>query len=86
MTHILYGSRITIHNEINALDKYQRKFLSRRSCGFCGQLLSRGTCAAIYKENRCTKETMLTRMNNCLSTYKPRHNRRKVSQPRVKNP
>ena len=52
------------------LTKKEKRFLSRRICGWCEQSLDRDWCAAIWE--KCSEETRAKRVEDCLQTYKPR--------------
>jgi len=57
--------------QIAALSKNQRRFLSHRICGWCEQPLNRAGCGAIFG-GICDEDFRAGRRGECLATYKPR--------------
>jgi hypothetical protein len=56
--------------QVNALSKLEKRFLSRRCCGLCDHPLDQAGCSAIYEA--CPEELRMDRRTRCLKTYKPR--------------
>jgi hypothetical protein len=52
------------------LTKLQKRYLSRRICGFCDMRLDQDGCGALW--GGCSPDEQERRRQNCLSHYKPR--------------
>jgi len=68
---------MTEKEQLDGLDKYQRRYLKRFSCFWCGRSLSNSGCSSIV-EVTCDEMSRVKRRANCLTKYKPRLNRRKL--------
>lgn len=76
--HILRPPTTTTEQEreqLGNLDRYQKRYLSRRVCGLCELPLDRVGCGAVYEA--CSEVTRLRRRRLCLKKYRPRPQRRK---------
>lgn len=62
--------------QLAALDKHQRRYLSRRLCAWCELPLDRAGCGNRFGDE-CPEVTRVRRRARCLSEYKPRPSRRK---------
>ena len=81
MIHILKIPEQTYDEEqafLDALDKYQRRYLSRFVCAKCEKSLSKACCQAYWIIPACAENERLKRSQDCLKNYKPRPNRRKA--------
>ena len=58
------------NQQLKALSKNEKAFLSRRICAWCDTPLDRLGCSAIW--DKCDEATRITRRRKCLKTYKPR--------------
>ena len=79
--HIYRAAETTTEAEteqLAALDKYQRRYLSRRSCMACEWPLDRPGCGTYgeYPANPCAEDGRIDRRARCLEEYKPRGSRR----------
>jgi hypothetical protein len=63
------------------MTKGERRFLSRRVCGWCEMPLHRDSCQALY--DPCSSETIALRRRRCLETYRPRS---RFTEPKTKAP
>jgi hypothetical protein len=57
---------------LSQFTKGQRRYLSRRVCGWCELPLHRDWCGSIYGNESCTEEAREQRARKCLEGYKPR--------------
>ena len=79
MIHILRAPKTTTtaeREQLSVLDKYQKRYLSRKCCGACDHPLDQVGCGSFYEA--CDEQVRIDRRNNALSNYKPRVNRRKI--------
>lgn len=77
--HILrapYTATAAEREQLAALDKYQRRYLSRRVCALCEHRLDHVGCGACLGPP-CDEATRVFRRAQCLKQYKPRLNRRR---------
>ncbi len=65
---------------LDSLDKYQRRFVSRRICGWCEVGLDHAGCGTFFaaEDGVCSQNSRVRRLEKLLATYKPRMSRRKV--------
>jgi len=82
MIHLLKIPEQTYDEEqafLDALDKYQRRYLSKYNCGACSKSLDK-PCCEIYLDDTmvCSEAVRIKRIEKCLKDYKPRPNRRKA--------
>lgn len=61
------------------LDKHQRRYLKNWICAYCEQNVSHVSCGVLLDDDPCTEEDRIARIKFCLGNYKPRPNRRKIS-------
>lgn len=61
---------MTENEQLKALTKNEKRYLSRRGCGLCEQFLDRPGCSSIY--GGCTERERVDRRERCLKQYKPR--------------
>lgn len=85
--HILRAPETTTEAEkeqLAGLDKYERRYLSRRVCGLCEWPLSEVGCGAYLPGpdceavEACEEQLRIDRRERCLKEYKPRYWSRKV--------
>ena len=72
-SHILRAPETTTEAEkeqLDKLDKYQKKYLSRMCCGLCDLQLNQIGCGSFYKP--CSESLRIERRAKCLKEYKPR--------------
>lgn len=77
MLHILRAPETTTKREseqLEKLDKYQKRYLSKRCCGLCDHPLDQIGCGSFYEA--CPEQTRIDRRDNCLQKYNPRRRRR----------
>lgn len=79
LLHILRVPPTTTAQEkaqLAELDKYQRRYLSRRMCALCDHSLDQPGCGACMGP-ACPEEVRIERRMRCLAAYRPRPNRRR---------
>jgi len=54
------------------MTKNEKRYLSKRECGWCGQTLDRDGCGGIYGP-ACSSDELKKRRDDCLKNYKPRN-------------
>lgn len=63
--------------QLDGLDKYQKKYLSRRVCWLCEWPLDRKGCGTYGGMEACPEDARVERRDKCLAEYKPRPKARK---------
>lgn len=62
--------------QIAMLDRYKKRYLKGRCCGWCDWSLDKCGCGGIH--GKCDEGVRIARRDDCLSQYKPRQ--RSVSE------
>lgn len=81
--HIFRGIPTTTELEVeqlNKLDKYQKRYLKGLGCTACGMSLANTGCGDVlpyYAEDFCSESVRIIRRDKALKQYKPRCNQRK---------